>query len=94
MKGVNAKRHPFVHMTTRFESSGPGRRHGSGKYALSELAAVVWRPSVRSARARYQLEINGVDISKADNDDVYDLVIDVAASDQMIEALDRVPLSG
>ncbi|WP_040496493.1 type II toxin-antitoxin system death-on-curing family toxin [Ilumatobacter nonamiensis] len=33
------------------------------------------------------LEINGVKISKASNDDVYDLVIDVAASDPTIEAI-------
>ncbi len=33
------------------------------------------------------LEINGVEISKASNDDVYDLVIDVAASDPTIETI-------
>lgn len=33
------------------------------------------------------LEINGVKISKASNDDVYDLVIDVAASNPTIEAI-------
>jgi len=33
------------------------------------------------------LEINGVEISTASNDDVYDLVIAVAASDPAIEAI-------
>jgi len=33
------------------------------------------------------LEINGVEISKASNDDVYDLVIDVAAGDPTIETI-------
>ena len=33
------------------------------------------------------LEINGVEISTASNDDVYDLVIDVAASDPTVETI-------
>ena len=33
------------------------------------------------------LEINGIEISRSDNDDVYDLVIDVAASQPTIEAI-------
>ncbi len=33
------------------------------------------------------LEINGVEISRADNDDVYDLVIDVAAGQPTLEAI-------
>ena len=33
------------------------------------------------------LEINGVGVSQASNDDVYDLVIDVAASDPTIETI-------
>jgi death-on-curing protein len=33
------------------------------------------------------LEINGIEISRASNDDVYDLVIDVAASQPTVEAI-------
>ncbi len=33
------------------------------------------------------LEINGIEISLADNDDVYDLVIDVAAGQPTVEAI-------
>ncbi len=33
------------------------------------------------------LEINGVEISRADNDDVYDLVIDVAAGQPTLDAI-------
>lgn len=33
------------------------------------------------------LEINGIEVSLADNDDVYDLVIDVAAGQPSVEAI-------
>ena len=33
------------------------------------------------------LEINGIEISRASNDDVYDLVIDVAAGDPTVEEI-------
>ena len=37
------------------------------------------------------LEINGVDVTKASNDDVYDLVMDVASQDRSIgEIEDRM----